>query len=57
MADDLYARYMKAAAANRAHGATCSWCSPGARCETGQHLAAEFARLQDAYLKQQKKKR
>lgn len=57
VADDLYARYMKAAAANRAHGATCSRCSPGARCEAGQQLEAEFARLQDAYLKQQKKKR
>ncbi|MBM7167467.1 hypothetical protein JQK87_03365 [Streptomyces sp. G44] len=57
MAEDLYARYMKAAAACRAHGATCSGCSPGARCETGQRLEADFVRLQDAYLKQQKKKR
>ncbi|MGW0538135.1 hypothetical protein [Streptomyces sp. NPDC003032] len=57
MADDLYARYMKAAAARRAHRGDCTQCSPDAPCASGQRLEAEFVRLQDAYLTQQKKKR
>ncbi|WP_189594313.1 hypothetical protein [Streptomyces massasporeus] len=48
---------MKAAAANRAHGETCTGCSPDARCGTGQRLSESFEQLQDAYLAQQKKTR
>ncbi|MEU1128348.1 hypothetical protein ABZ383_00530 [Streptomyces sp. NPDC005900] len=57
MADDLYARYMKSAAASRAHRRECSQCSPDARCAAGLRLHESFTRLQDAYLSQQKKKR
>ncbi|MFD0723855.1 hypothetical protein [Streptomyces globosus] len=57
MAESLYDRYMKAAAASRAHGETCEGCLPDARCDTGQGLYKSFARLQDAYLAQQKKRR
>ncbi|MFF1498086.1 hypothetical protein [Streptomyces sp. NPDC058304] len=57
MAEGLYDRYMKAAAANRAHGETCNGCSPDARCDTSQRLYESFARLQDSYLAQQKQKR
>ncbi|MFF8646484.1 hypothetical protein [Streptomyces sp. NPDC015345] len=57
MADDLYARYMKAAAASRAHRRDCTQCSPDALCTTGRRLHESFTRLQDAYLTQQKKKR
>ncbi|MGA5558865.1 hypothetical protein [Streptomyces lavendulocolor] len=57
MAESLYDRYMRAAAASRAHGETCTRCSPGARCAAGQGLYESFARLQDAYLAQQKKRR
>ncbi|WP_369211208.1 hypothetical protein [Streptomyces flavofungini] len=56
--DALYDRYMKAAAARRAHSATCTQCSPDApRCEDGQHLEAEFKRFQDAYLARLRKQR
>ncbi|WP_314223599.1 hypothetical protein [Streptomyces zaehneri] len=57
MAESLYDRYMKAAAANRAHGETCTGCSPDARCGTGQRLSESLERLQDAYLARQKKTR
>ncbi|MEU1129596.1 hypothetical protein ABZ383_06975 [Streptomyces sp. NPDC005900] len=57
MADDLYARYMKAAAARRAHREDCRQCSPDVPCTSGQRLDESFVRLQDAYLTQQKKKR
>ncbi|MEY2229720.1 hypothetical protein [Streptomyces sp. BF23-19] len=57
MAEGLYDRYMKAAAANRTHGDTCNGCSPDARCDTGRRLYESFARLQDSYLAQQKQKR
>ncbi|MFH8500681.1 hypothetical protein [Streptomyces coeruleorubidus] len=57
MAESLYDRYMKARAANRAHGETCTRCSPDARCDRGQRLYESFARLQDAYLAKQKQKR
>lgn len=57
MAESLYDRYMKATAANRAHGETCTRCSPDARCDTGRRLYESLARLQDAYLAQQKQKR
>ncbi|MFD8023508.1 hypothetical protein ACFV6G_24170 [Streptomyces lavendulae] len=55
MAEGLYDRYMKAAAAHRAHGETCEGCSPDARCGIGQPLHESFARLQDAYLAKQKR--
>ncbi|MGM0364169.1 hypothetical protein ACNFRX_29745 [Streptomyces griseoaurantiacus] len=48
---------MKASAANRAHGETCTRCSPDARCDTGQRLYESFERLQDAYLAKQKQTR
>lgn len=57
VADDLYARYMKAAAARRAHREDCTQCSPEVRCAAGQRLEADFVRLQDVYLARQKKKR
>ncbi|MEU7649893.1 hypothetical protein [Streptomyces huasconensis] len=57
MSDDLYARYMKAAAASRAHRRECSQCSPDALCAAGLRLHESFTRLQDAYLAQQKKKK
>ncbi|WP_310729228.1 hypothetical protein [Streptomyces sp. N2A] len=57
MAESLYERYMKAAAANRVHGETCEGCSPDARCDTSQRLYESFSRLQDAYLVQKKQKR
>ncbi|MFI6881155.1 hypothetical protein ACIBL6_47695 [Streptomyces sp. NPDC050400] len=57
MADSLYDRYMKAAAAHRAHGNSCTSCSSEARCTAGQRLDESFVRLQDAYLNQQKQQR
>ncbi|WP_394427218.1 hypothetical protein [Streptomyces sp. SGAir0957] len=57
MADPLYERYMQASRAHHAHEGSCTSCSPEARCETGQRLHESFARLQDAYLTQQKKRR
>ncbi|MDX3208444.1 hypothetical protein [Streptomyces scabiei] len=57
MAESLYDRYMKASAAHRAHGETCTRCSPDARCDTGQRLCESFERLQDAYLAKQKQTR
>ncbi|MFH8698991.1 hypothetical protein [Streptomyces chartreusis] len=53
--DDLYDRYMKADSAHRAHGETCTRCSPDARCSEGQRLRESFERLQDAYLGRQKR--
>ncbi|GAA2523831.1 hypothetical protein [Streptomyces longisporus] len=55
MAESLHDRYMKADAAHRAHGETCTRCSPDARCPEGQRLYESFERLQDAYLSQQKR--
>ncbi|MFD5426378.1 hypothetical protein [Streptomyces sp. NPDC127084] len=55
MAESLYDRYVKAAAADRAHGEACEGCSPDARCAVGQRLYESFARLQDAYLAQRKR--
>ncbi|MGW6744852.1 hypothetical protein ACWGDX_29645 [Streptomyces sp. NPDC055025] len=55
MADPLYDRYMTAAADSRAHGETCTRCSPDARCDTGQRLYQQFTRLQDAYLQRRRK--
>lgn len=46
----LYDLYMAAAAAVREHDATCTTCSPTARCVTGRRLFGEFARLQNDYL-------
>ncbi len=57
MAESQYDHYMKAAAANRTHGETCTGCSPDARCGTDQRLYESFARLQDAYLAKQKQRR
>ncbi|MFE9360347.1 hypothetical protein ACFYPB_40620 [Streptomyces olivaceoviridis] len=57
MADDLYDRYMKTAAAHRAHGETCTRCSPDARCAVGRRLYESLSRLQDAYLTKQKQRR
>ncbi|MEF3117572.1 hypothetical protein [Streptomyces chrestomyceticus] len=57
MAESLYDRYMQAAAAHRAHGETCTRCSPDARCDTGRRLHESFTRLQDAYLRWQKQQR
>ncbi|MFI8966952.1 hypothetical protein ACIGO8_33130 [Streptomyces sp. NPDC053493] len=57
MADSLHAQYMKAASSSRAHGKTCTTCSPNARCDTGQRLYESFARLQDAYLAKQRERR
>lgn len=54
--DDLLTRYMRADTANRAHGETCTECSPDVRCEVGKRLQESFKRLQDAYLAQQKKR-
>ncbi|MFK4070525.1 hypothetical protein [Streptomyces sp. NPDC029674] len=47
---------MKASAACRAHGESCTRCSPDARCETGQQLYEVFVRLQNSYLAQQKRR-
>ncbi|MEU3520658.1 hypothetical protein ABZ770_36300 [Streptomyces sp. NPDC006654] len=55
MPESLHARYMKAAAAFREHGETCTRCSPDTRCPDGRRLQESFERLQDAYLAQQKK--
>ncbi|WP_217208883.1 hypothetical protein [Streptomyces sp. AC550_RSS872] len=57
MAESLHARYMKADAARRAHGETCTRCSPDARCADGQRLYESFERLQDVYLARQKEQR
>ncbi|MFH8753357.1 hypothetical protein ACH4GK_37620 [Streptomyces rimosus] len=57
MAESLYDRYMKAEAAHRAHGETCTRCSPDVRCDTGRRLHESFTRLQDAYLNAQKQQR
>ncbi|MCX4489793.1 hypothetical protein OG890_38785 [Streptomyces anulatus] len=46
----LYDLYRAAAAAVREHDATCTTCSPTARCATGRRLFAEFVRLQDDHL-------
>jgi hypothetical protein len=53
----LYDRYMKAAAAHRAHDETCEGCSSDVRCGTGQRLYESLAQLQDAYLTRQKQRR
>ncbi|WP_331756449.1 hypothetical protein [Streptomyces microflavus] len=53
----LYDLYMAAAAAVREHDATCTTCSPTARCATGRRLFGELVRFQDDYLAQQKTKR
>ncbi|MFE4579998.1 hypothetical protein [Streptomyces chartreusis] len=52
--DDLFDRYMKADTAHRAHGETCTRCSPDARCSVGQRLYESFERLQDACLARRK---
>ncbi|WP_370424319.1 hypothetical protein AB8O64_36825 (plasmid) [Streptomyces sp. QH1-20] len=57
MADDLYERYMKAAAAVRKHGEDCTDCSPEQRCAAGERLYESFSRLQDAYNNQLRKRR
>ncbi|MFJ3519812.1 hypothetical protein [Streptomyces sp. NPDC090131] len=49
MPDDLYARYMRAAAEHRQHVSTCRSCSLYDRCADGQRLYADFAKLQDDY--------
>ncbi|WP_331734742.1 hypothetical protein [Streptomyces sp. NBC_00887] len=50
MADDLHARYMRAADTWRAHREGCTTCQHGAPCSTGASLLERFTRLQDAYL-------
>ncbi|MEW1639284.1 hypothetical protein AB0469_35170 [Streptomyces sp. NPDC093801] len=57
MADGLYQRYMKAAAEYRTHAAQCRTCTQARRCTDGQRLFESFARLQDAYLAQQRRPR
>ncbi|WP_369384090.1 hypothetical protein [Streptomyces sp. cg36] len=57
MADDLYARYMAAAADSRVHEARCRQCSLYRRCGTGQRLHRALAKLQDIYLAQRKQRR
>ncbi|MFI1177848.1 hypothetical protein [Streptomyces melanogenes] len=57
MVDDLYARYMTAAATSRVHEASCTRCSLYARCDTGQRLHGALATLQDTYLARQKERR
>ncbi|MFG2234868.1 hypothetical protein ACGFNX_33585 [Streptomyces sp. NPDC048723] len=49
MADELYKRYMTAAAAYRQHASTCKSCSLDDRCADGQSLYADFAKHQDGY--------
>ncbi|MFI1652122.1 hypothetical protein ACH4XT_35055 [Streptomyces avidinii] len=49
MPDDLYTRYMKAAAAHRQHASSCKSCSLDDRCADGQRLYDDFAKLQDDY--------
>lgn len=49
MPDDLYQRYMDAAAVHRVHAPSCTLCTPVERCESGERLFKAFARLQDAY--------
>ncbi|MDD9383136.1 hypothetical protein M8Z33_42120 [Streptomyces sp. ZAF1911] len=49
MPDELYQRYMEAAAAHRVHASSCSDCTPVERCESGEGLFKAFARFQDAY--------
>ncbi|MEW2577738.1 hypothetical protein [Streptomyces syringium] len=56
VAEELYERYMKAAAADRVHGETCEGCSLDARCGTGQRLYESLARLQEAYINQLRKR-
>ncbi|MET9497426.1 hypothetical protein [Streptomyces sp. NPDC006552] len=56
MADPLHERYMKATRAHQSHEASCSTCLPGTRCAAGERLYESFARLQDAYLAQQRKR-
>ncbi|MFE7574677.1 hypothetical protein ACFU5Z_08065 [Streptomyces sp. NPDC057521] len=47
---------MAASTAWRTHLNTCPTCLDGQHCETGAPLYAQFVRLQDAYLAQQKRK-
>ncbi|MGW2680923.1 hypothetical protein [Streptomyces sp. NPDC001436] len=49
MPDELYQRYMDAAATHREHTTTCTVCTPVKRCESGERLFKAFARFQDAY--------
>ncbi|MCX0247931.1 hypothetical protein [Streptomyces drozdowiczii] len=48
---------MAASTAWRTHRNTCSPCRSGQHCETGAQLFERFARLQDAYLAEQRRKR
>ncbi|WUT01719.1 hypothetical protein OHA46_33725 (plasmid) [Streptomyces sp. NBC_00708] len=56
VADGLHTRYMTATIAWRTHRKGCSPCRNSQPCTTGASLFEQFARLQDAYLTQQKRK-
>ncbi|MEV0989916.1 hypothetical protein [Streptomyces sp. NPDC049949] len=49
MPDELYQRYMDAAAVHRVHASSCNACTPVERCESGEGLFKAFARFQDEY--------
>ncbi|MET9466597.1 hypothetical protein ABZY44_17670 [Streptomyces sp. NPDC006544] len=49
MADDLYQRYMEAAAVYRHHASGCDSCSQSDRCFHGERLHKAFAKRQDDY--------
>ncbi|MEV7711196.1 hypothetical protein [Streptomyces sp. NPDC088270] len=51
MADDLYRRYMQAAAAWRTHLKACVPCRSEEYCHTGAPLYRQLGDLQDAYLR------
>ncbi|MFD5065153.1 hypothetical protein [Streptomyces sp. NPDC058394] len=49
VADDLHARYMRAAATWRTHLDNCRPCQDSQYCPAGAPLFERFSRLQDAY--------
>ncbi|MES9558783.1 MULTISPECIES: hypothetical protein [unclassified Streptomyces] len=51
MADDLYRRYMQAAAAWRTHLKACVPCRSEEYCPVGDPLYRRLVDLQDAYLR------
>ncbi|MEU5583036.1 hypothetical protein ABZ791_36185 [Streptomyces huasconensis] len=55
-ADDLFIRYMKAFKDSTAHTAVCPACQGETPCVGGASIHERFARLQDAYLAQKKKR-
>ncbi|MFH8797568.1 hypothetical protein [Streptomyces sp. NPDC017941] len=56
MTTDLRARYLAAHQTYKTHRNGCAACSAGRRCTAGARLYESFARLQDAYLAQLKRR-